>query len=93
MRTRLSHQRYNTHTATAICFDYQSLVEQNGYSQDTLYVTKRGKYFLHRVVNIDSGKTETIVPFSQNDADFFIQECTEQEKYWEKYYMEESAAL
>lgn len=90
MQARLSHQRYNTCTSTVVCFDYQGLIQQNGYTQDTLYLSKRGKYFLHRVQSIDFHKTETIVPFSENDAQIFINECAEQEAQWERDYIAQS---
>ena len=84
MKARLSHHRYNTNTSKIICFDY---IDE--FNEDVLYLSKNGKYFLHRKRVVDDKKEDTIIPFSKNDAQIFINECAEREEQWKREYYEQ----
>lgn len=86
MQARISNQRYNTKTSTVVCCEQVGLLKERGYQKDVLYMSKRGKYFLYRMTYANEAMVETIIPFSTNDAQGFMQECADNEQERIKQY-------
>ena len=74
--------RYNTSSSQKICRMESSnlFYDESGYYCETLYKSRTGNYFIHKVINSEGTSQHTIIPIEEFEVEDYMAEY----KIWEE---------
>ena len=82
MKMRYGAIRYNTSSSQKICRMESSnlFYDESGYYCETLYKSRTGNYFIHKVINSEGTSQHTIIPIEEFEVEDYMAEY----KIWEE---------
>ena len=82
MKMRYGSIRYNTSSSQKICRMESSYLfyDESGYYCETLYKSRTGNYFIHKVINSEGTSQHTIIPIEEFEVEDYMAEY----KIWEE---------